>query len=568
MNKVPIQIMDLTTLKAVVNELSNIIVPSRFEKAQQIDSNTINLGFRTLENLVWIEISWAAESPRIVQIKSPKRIGDKSTLAKQLQHLLANLALVEIKQTGFERIVKFIFSSRPGQDTEKELIVELMGRHSNVLLLDSTSKVITLGKQVKNTQSRLRPIGTGNIYTSPPALKGLVPNFHESFNSWKENICLVPKTFKASLKDTYQGISPALTLQLANEDYYEALKIINQPVRSIELKTWEDIFQRWKKWLYEIENNNYNINFKGPTEFNVWISSKSSKNKNSISLTLGIYYSKKIVQRKIHTIKNKIKQDLDNSKKDEIKKLRTQSLLIENIPEYKIMQNKANNILSLKDPTKSQIIEAQSLFKESKRKKRSRDSILKRIDFHKEKISNIEYSELFFHSLASEEEEEDCNKILEKLLDLQEEVKEYICKPNINSKLKNKKQNKQVSSFKEIKSPNGLTIQIGCNHRQNELISLKKGKKGDLWFHAQETPGSHVVLKSSNVFIDDQDIQLAADLASFFSRARGNKQVPIIMVPIENLQRISGALPGTVRHKGGKIIWGEAERAKKYFHQK
>ena len=110
-------------------------------------------------------------------------------------------------------------------------------------------------------------------------------------------------------------------------------------------------------------------------------------------------------------------------------------------------------------------------------------------------------------------------------------------------------------------------IQIGRNHCQNELISLRKGRKGDLWFHAQESPGSHVVLKSSHGIADEQDIQLAADIASLFSRARGNKVTPVVMVPIENLQRISGALPGTVRHRGGKVLWGESDRAEKHFHQ-
>ena len=167
MSKVPIQIMDLTTIKAVVFELRQNIVPSRFENAQQIDSNTLQLGFRTLEKLTWIEISWLAESPRIVEIPPPKRYGEKSTLAKQIKYLLANLALIEIKQTGFERIVRFKLSSRPGKEIEKELIVELMGRHSNILLLDNRSKVITLGKQIKDSQSRLRPIGTGDIYISP-----------------------------------------------------------------------------------------------------------------------------------------------------------------------------------------------------------------------------------------------------------------------------------------------------------------------------------------------------------------------------------------------------------------
>ena len=403
MNKVPIQAMDLTTLKAVVFELNQEIVPSRFENSQQIDSHTIQLGFRTLEKLKWIEISWLAESPRVVSIPPPKRYGEKSTLAKQIKHLLINLALVEITQTGFERIVTFRLATRPGKEIEKELIVELMGRHSNILLLDRTNKVITLGKKIKESQSRLRPIGTGDIYTSPPPLKGLVPDYSESFNSWKENICLVPSTFKNCLKDTYQGISPALTLQIASNDYNEATNIINQSVTSIELKTWEAMYKRWKKWLVDIENNNYTINFNGPTDFVVWGEVKSTIKNTSIGLSLGIYYSNKIIDRKINSIREKLKYNLQKSKDEEIRKLEVQRLLIKNISEYITMQSKANNILALKSPTKKQIIEAQNLFKEAKRKKRSRESILNRVEFHKNKISEIESCELFLDSLLEKE---------------------------------------------------------------------------------------------------------------------------------------------------------------------
>ena len=567
MNKVPIQIMDLTTLKAVVFELSQDIVPSRFETAQQIDSHTIQLGLRTLEKLTWIEISWLPESPIIVSIPPPKRYGEKSTLAKQIKHLLVNLALVDITQIGFERIVRFKFSSRPGKGIEKELIVELMGRHSNILLLDRSGKVITLGKQIKESQSRLRPIGTGDIYTSPPPLKGLVPVLSEPFNSWKENICLVPSTFKNSLKDTYQGISPALTLQIVSSDYNESLKIINKPVTSIELETWEAIYKRWKEWLLDLENSNYTINFEGPTDYIVWGKKESTAKNKKIGLSLSIYYSNKIVERKINSIREKLKQDLANCKGHEKRKLDVQELLMKNISEYITMQNKAKSLLSLPSPTKKQIIEAQSLFKEAKRKKRSRESIVNRINFHKKKISDIQCCESFIDSFLYEENEDNKNK-LESIIELKEEVEEYICIKKNNSKFKLKRKKENSLHIKEIQSPSGLKIQIGGNNRQNELISLKKGKKGDLWFHAQETPGSHVVLKSSNGLFDEKDIQLAADLASFYSRARGNKLVPIVMVPIENLQRISGSIPGTVSHKGGKVLWGEANRAEKYFHQK
>jgi len=567
MNKVPIQIMDLTTLKAVVFGLNQDIVPSRFENAQQVDSHTIQLGFRTLENLSWVEISWLAESPRIVQIPPPKRYGEKSTLAKQIKHLFLNLALVEIQQTGFERIVSFKLSSRPGKEIEKELIVELMGRHSNILLLDKTRKVITLGRRIKESQSRLRPIGTGDIYISPPPLKGLVPEHSESFNSWKENICLVPSTFKNSLKNTYQGISPALTLQIASDDYNDAIDIINRSVENIELEIWKSIYSKWKKWLFDIDNNNFSINFEGPTDFIVWGKGGIRGEKSKIGLSLGIYYSKKIVERKINSIRDKLQQDLGNSKGREIRKLEVQKSLIKNISEYITMQNKANNLLTLQSPNKKQIIEAQRLFKEAKRKKRSRESIMSRINFHKKKLSDIEYCELFLDSIIYEEKG-DHKRNLDSIIELKEEVEEYICIKKNQSKSNINRKKEQCSNIREIQSPSGLKIQIGGNNRQNELISIRKGKKGDLWFHAQETPGSHVVLKSSNGLIDEKDIQLAADLASFFSRARGNKFVPIIMVPIENLQRISGTLPGTVSHRGGKVIWGKSERAEKYFHHK
>ena len=166
-----------------------------------------------------------------------------------------------------------------------------------------------------------------------------------------------------------------------------------------------------------------------------------------------------------------------------------------------------------------------------------------------------------------EDDEAKKNK-LDSLIELKEEVEEYICIKKNSSKIKSNRKKEQDSIIKEIQSPSGLKIQIGSNNRQNELISLRQGKKGDLWFHAQEIPGSHVVLKSSNGLFDDKDIELAADLASFFSRAKGNKITPIIMVPIENLKRISRSLPGTVSHRGGKVLWRKAERAAKYFHQK
>ena len=131
-----------------------------------------------------------------------------------------------------------------------------------------------------------------------------------------------------------------------------------------------------------------------------------------------------------------MKKDLVTSKDNEKRKLEEQELLIKNISNYKYMQNKANNILTLKSPSKNQIIEAQRLFKNAKRKKRSKESILNRINFYKQKISEIEYFELFLDSLKYEESEDNKNK-LESIIELKDEVEEYIyIKKNYNPKSK------------------------------------------------------------------------------------------------------------------------------------
>ena len=105
-------------------------------------------------------------------------------------------------------------------------------------------------------------------------------------------------------------------------------------------------------------------------------------------------------------------------------------------------------------------------------------------------------------------------------------------------------------------------MQVGRNHRQNEWISLRQARSGDLWFHAQECPGSHVVLKSSNGLCRGaSDLAMAADLAAYFSRARGNTRVAVVMVPTDQLQRIPGAGPGTVRHRQAEIRWGDPQGA-------
>ena len=100
--------MDLTTLRAVLSDLRPKLLPSRFEKAQQPDPATLQLGFRSLQGMLWLELSWQADAPRLVQIPPPPRQGAGSTLSQQIQHSLRQMALIELVQTrATERARRF-----------------------------------------------------------------------------------------------------------------------------------------------------------------------------------------------------------------------------------------------------------------------------------------------------------------------------------------------------------------------------------------------------------------------------------------------------------------------------
>ena len=289
-----LQLMDVTSLKAVIKDLRKKILPSRFEKAQQSDQQTLQLGFRTLKGLTWIEICWNGEAARLVEINPPSKIGTKSTLARQIQYGLKDLALISIKQKGFERIIQFELAIRPGDPIQKVLILELMGRHSNIFLLDKNQKIVTLGRQVRNHQSRLRPISTGDIYLDPPPLQGIAPSKHESFDRWKERLSLLPISLKKSLQETYQGISPSLALQLVNEDKGVAENILNLNSKEIPIDIWKDIYTKWCSWLTEIDSINPSLYFEGPTDFRNWSLNTLNESEKEVSLKLGIYYQKNL----------------------------------------------------------------------------------------------------------------------------------------------------------------------------------------------------------------------------------------------------------------------------------
>ena len=560
------QVMDITSIKSVLHDLSEEVLPSRFETAQQPEPNIIQFCLRGINSQTWIEVSWNSDSARILKINRPEKIGAESTLSKQLRYGLKYMALVTIEQDKFERVIKFGFAKKPGDEINKYLIFELMGKHSNIFYLDNNQKIIAVGKQINSNQSSFRTVSTGSIYSEPPKNMKKEPSPNESYETWKESISSVSESLKYCLINTYQGVSPILTKQLETFSNLESVEIMNKNIDFISETNLKKIYQSWKIWIDRFNNNNFNFSIFENFFYSVWFLKNEIKNKNNIDQINGLenYYDFYLKQKKIDALIKKIDGIIFKQTTLEKKNLNLQSDLLINSENYQIYKEKADKIFMTHEIQKKDIIKGQKLYKKSKKLKRAQNLIKERIDIYKKKLDRLEEFSALLDNLNSLKNENQKIKI-----NLLEEIKAEICQ-EFNVRIKNIKEQKRDSSGLEsspieINTPKGLTIQIGRNMRQNDLISFKFSKKGDLWFHAQESPGSHVVLKSSSQNPSDEDIQISADLAALFSKAKMNIKVPISLVNIKDLQKITKGGPGCVSFNNVEILWGNPTRGKDYI---
>jgi predicted ribosome quality control (RQC) complex YloA/Tae2 family protein len=459
---------------------------------------------------------------------------------------------VKLHQEGFERVVEFQFAPRPGEPIQRVLVLELMGRHSNVLLLDEQRRVIAPGRQVRDHQSRVRPISTGDDYCPPPPLQGHRPDKTERFERWKERLSLIPIPLKKALQQTYQGISPALATQLAGS-------WLTIPVDQLEDEQWQTLHRRWYRWLEQMEREIFALQTNPNGSYRVWGEGPAASTHNSLALELGKFYQERLGQRVLAKAQEELRQKIERWRSKEESELNDQQQRLKATDNQAEIQQQADALLCLQHPNRDQINEAQKLYKRARKLRRSVAILKERIDHHQQRLALIHGSEGFIEEQLEAMWQDDLARKIG-LQELQRELDDLLSPGDQPQSKRRQKQNQPQPL--ELTSPNGILVQVGRNHRQNDWISLRQARSGDLWFHAQECPGSHVVLKSSNALAEEDDLQLATDLAAYFSRARGNSIASVVMVPTDQLQRIAGAGPGTVRHGSGEIRWGHPQRIK------
>ena len=588
---------DLTTLVALTHELDRACVPARLEQVHQSDRHTLHLQLRTLEKKQWLLLSWHPQAARLHLCEPPPKQPDTFTFSQQILHQVAGFALVAVQLTSpWERVIDLQFAKRPDDAVQWHLYLEVMGKYSNAILVNANGEIVTAAHQVSFKQSRVRPIQTGDRYELPPALLEAIPSLTESFDSWRDRLILIPKEIKRNLLSNYRGVSSSLVRSLL------AIAELNGDKNVTELteKEWDSLFLAWQIWLNCIEKKEFYPHLEGkgyaltPSPSCVHtVAFTGDERKSSLLITNDFcdrYYSQQTGQIAFQQLHQQISQAIHNQltkltiKENEFLgrlKLSAQAddfknkadLLMAHLHLWQIGMkaialtdfHSGESVVIPLDPTMNAAQNAQSFYKKHQKQRRAALAIAPLLEAVQQEIAYLEQVSTAI-SLLEQTELSDLQEIRAELTQqgYLKVTAEYAPRAKNISKSGNKNNSKSKGKQEEIPNchrfttPNGFEVWVGRNNYQNDLISFRIAGEYDLWLHAQEISGSHVLLRlPAGAIADDQDLQIAANYAAYYSRARQSDQVPVVCTIPKYVFKPKGAKPGMVVYTHEKIIWGQ-----------
>lgn len=575
---------DLTTLVALIHELDLACVPARLEQVHQSDRYTLHLLLRTLEKKQWLLLSWHPQSARLHLCAPPPKQPDTFTFSQQILHQVAGFALVGVKLTSpWERVVDLQFAKRPDDQVQWHLYLEVMGKYSNAILVNANGEIVTAAHQVSSKQSRVRPIQTGDRYELPPALLEAIPSLNESFDAWRERLILIPKEISRNLLSNYRGVSSALVrslLAIAKVDGNKNVSVLTMP-------EWESLYSAWQTWLVCLDQKSFDphLQEKG---YALISGLPERKSLTLVNEFCDRYYSQQTGKIAFQQLHQQISQALQNQlTKLNIKatdfcdrlQLSAQAddfkdkadLLMAHLHLWKIGMKEiiltdfhsGGSVQIPLDPTQNAAQNAQSLYKKHQKQKRAALAIAPLLESVQQEIAYLEQ----VSTAVSLLEQDELAALQEIRAELAQQgylkvTAEYAPRTKNNNKSIKSKGNRskqeEIPDCHRFTTPNGFEVWVGRNNYQNDLLSFRIAGEYDLWLHAQEISGSHVLLRlPAGSVADDQDLQVAANYAAYYSRARQSDQVPVVCTIPKYVFKPKGAKPGMVVYTHEKILWGK-----------
>jgi predicted ribosome quality control (RQC) complex YloA/Tae2 family protein len=567
-----VQPVDYTTLMAICVDLQRHWLPARVEQAYQRDRHTVSLALRTLHQRGWLTLCWHPQAAHVCIGDPPPRGTDIYSFSQQLKHQLGGLALVAIEAIApWERVLDFQFAQRPGDAVLWHLYVEIMGKYSNVILVNHENVVIAAAHQVGVNQSSVRRIQTGESYDAPPALLDAVPNRQEPFERWHERLSLIPGRIDKTLLKLYRGLSSRLVTDLVQAAGLTAGVSTDQ----LELQDWHQLYTQWQHWLQVLEEGTFQPGWL-PNGYTVmgW---GAMQPETSVQTLIARYYADQRDRQAFQQLHHQLSQKLQGHLKKLYVKRQDFQTRLQQSTEADRYRERADLLmaylhewkpgltsLSLPDfetgesvtidlqPDKNGVQNAQALYKRHQKLKRSRDAILPLLQQVESEIHYLEQVEVAIAQLDHYQTSED----LTSLEEIRDELIQQRYLPERDRPVTPAQET--TIQFLEYKTPGGYSVLVGRNNRQNDQLTFRVANDYDLWFHTQEIPGSHVLLRlPPGVQPDDSDLQFTANLAAFYSRARQSDQVPVIYTQPKHVYKPKGAQPGIAIYKQETVIWGQ-----------
>ncbi len=565
-------------LSSATQELNNKILEGRIEKIYQPEKFEINfLVYRNINYRLLIS-AHPVYSRTHLSKEEKENPFSPPTFCMLLRKHLSGGRIIKIEQKGLDRILQLTVRTRDEFDLveEKKLVVEIMGKHSNIILLDQEEVILGSIKTVTEAVSRHRTVLPGKPYRPPPY--GEKINLTESKKihpgELKENLASkANQNISKALISTYNGLDPLLaeeigfgaTLdprgkveEMTPEETDRLADTLQAVKETIEKGLWSpEILTDEKKYYIDftsLELNSYPETLRiGYTE---------------VSEMLDMFFCTKIHQQKY----TQLRQNLLQLVSDELKKVKHKrnglekklekagkceelQLWGELLTSQLYLVNKGQEKVSLVnyyhpeqehitvplDPRLSPGENAQKYFKRYRKLKKSLPLAKKEL---KKNLQELNYLEGVKYNLEVGSWED--------IRDIKEELVQegYLKKPRKKPEVKIKET--ESRPLKYISS-HGYEILVGKNNQQNDYLTLKMASKEDLWLHVKDIPGSHVVVRGEN--IPEESLKEAALLAAYHSKGSNSSNVPVDYTKIKHVRKPRQGKPGMVIYDHHKTLY-------------
>ncbi|MBH0229116.1 NFACT family protein [Halobacillus yeomjeoni] len=539
--------------RAITHELNETIQSGRIMKIYQPTDTELVFTVRAQRKnhtlLLSAHPSYARFHLTDDQYHNPK---EPPMLCMLLRKHLVGGFIENIEQVSMERIVKFQVRTRNeiGDETLKTLIIEVMGKHSNILLVDEEQgHILDSIKHLPPSQNRHRTIMPGQPYKLPPEQGKINPLELEpealvkklDFNSGKMD---------KQILGIVMGFSPMVTKEIAHQARLGGPKEYQQAYADVRNRL---IDHEYDPQVHTGERDQFYVMPLNAFDGNV-------DHYSTVSEMLDAYYSGKAERDRVKQQAGDLYRFLKNERDKNVRKIKKHHHTLkksESAEEYQrlgelltahmhtVKQGDSEaKVIDYYDPNQSEITielnpnktpseNAQSYFQQYQKLKKSKQVV-------QEEIKKAEDEILYFERLIQQVEsarEEDIEEIREELRE------EGYMKKKAPSK--GKKKNKPSKPAPEkFESTDGTLIYVGRNNKQNEYLTNRMAQKSDIWLHAKDIPGSHVVIRDDDP--SEDTLFEAAQLAANFSKSSKSSTVPVDYTQIRHVKKPSGAKPGYV----------------------